>query len=99
MLLEHHAKLYVRDARGETPLWVAASDGQAKVVRVLIDAGADVNATDERNRGPLDVAMERKHMELAEMLKKAGAKTHVVRPASSRATTTRASSAVTRTNR
>jgi quinoprotein dehydrogenase-associated probable ABC transporter substrate-binding protein len=44
MLLAHHAKLDATDNDGLTPLGIAAQNGKAKAARVLLDAGADVNA-------------------------------------------------------
>ena len=43
---------------GWTPLHVAVAEGQADVVRVLVDAGADLAARTEHNRTPLHIALE-----------------------------------------
>jgi ankyrin repeat protein len=43
---------------GWTPLHVAVAEGQADVVRVLADAGADLAARTEHNRTPLHVALQ-----------------------------------------
>jgi ankyrin repeat protein len=43
---------------GWSPLHVAVADGQTEVVRVLIDAGADVAARTEHHRTPLHVALQ-----------------------------------------
>jgi ankyrin repeat protein len=47
-----------RDGQGGwTPLHVAVAEGQAEVVRVLVEAGADLTARTERQRTPLHVAL------------------------------------------
>jgi ankyrin repeat protein len=43
---------------GWTPLHLAVADGQSDVVRVLVDAGADLTARTEFNRTPLHVALQ-----------------------------------------
>ena len=46
------------DQGGWTPLHLAVADGQPDVVRVLVDAGADLTARTEFNRTPLHVALQ-----------------------------------------
>jgi cytohesin len=55
-LLRKGAELQVRNGRGETALHVAAYEGQLEVVRVLVEQGADVNATDWSDQTVLDHA-------------------------------------------
>lgn len=43
---------------GWTPLHLAVAEGQADVVRVLVEAGADLAACTEHHRTPLHVALE-----------------------------------------
>jgi ankyrin repeat protein len=48
-----------RDGQGGwTPLHLAVADGQAEVVRALVEAGADLTARTERGRTPLHIALE-----------------------------------------
>ena len=46
-----------------------------EIVELLIDAGADVNAKDDIGDTPLDVAIQLKQTEIAELLGKHGGKT------------------------
>lgn len=61
---------------GETPLHYAARDGSIDIARVLIQAGADVNARDDRGVTPLHRAVESPQM--LELLCDAGAKMNAV---------------------
>ena len=53
---------------------IAALRGYPGTAKLLLDAGADVNAKDARGETPLMHAMERNHTEVIEILKTAGAK-------------------------
>ena len=52
----------------------AAKKGNLKVVKLLVDKGADVNAKDEKGRTPLSIASAGNRPELVEYLKAHGAK-------------------------
>ena len=56
LLVAKGADLEVRNAYGATPLITACAVGFFTVVRVLLDAGADAFATNDRGRNALDVA-------------------------------------------
>jgi len=43
---------------GETPLHIAAQEGRAQEIRLLVEAGADVGATDEDGETPLHTAVQ-----------------------------------------
>ena len=60
---------------GETPLFFAAFNGYKEIAELLIAEGADVNAKDFENKTPLDEAINFKHNEIAELLRKHGGKT------------------------
>jgi ankyrin repeat protein len=70
-------KAHVNDARktdGATSLFVASLKGHIEVVKLLLAAGADVHAKTARNDTPLSVAKKTKRTEIAELLKKHGAR-------------------------
>ena len=60
---------------GRTPLYNAAESGRKEIVELLIEKGANVNAKDFENKTPLDEAINYKHNETADLLRKHGAKT------------------------
>jgi len=59
---------------GETPLQYAVQEGHQEVVELLIANDADVNALSVYG-APLDEAVERDETEIADLLRKHGAKT------------------------
>ncbi|TSA12768.1 MAG: ankyrin repeat domain-containing protein [Betaproteobacteria bacterium] len=67
-----------RSADGATPLMLAAHSGNPGLVKVLLDAGADVNAADERGWGALMKAaynadLDRGFADVVQLLIDAGA--------------------------
>ena len=52
---------------------LAAARGNAGLVRLLLDAGADVKARDEAGKTALDFALARERTEVAQLLRDAGA--------------------------
>ncbi len=51
-----------------TPLHLAANLGQTAIVELLIQAGADVNAQNKQGQTPLDLATQKKHTEIINLL-------------------------------
>ena len=62
----------IQDNEGRTPLHLAASSGDAEMVRVLISAGADVYAKDADGSTPLHLAVVGGHSETVQILLDAG---------------------------
>jgi len=60
---------------GRTPLHFAALDGPNEIIELLIAKGADVNQKDVNGETPLDWAEETNNKEIADLLRKHGAKT------------------------
>jgi ankyrin repeat protein len=74
-LLDKGVYVDTRDAdSGTTPLGHAVWGGHADTARLLIERGADVNAKTNEGLSVLTFATMQKHKDLADMLKKAGAK-------------------------
>jgi hypothetical protein len=65
--------LELRDELGRTALHHATIQGARKAVRLLLAAGADVNARDNRGHTALDLASSYERWEIAEVLVDAGA--------------------------
>jgi quinoprotein dehydrogenase-associated probable ABC transporter substrate-binding protein len=81
MLLGHRAKLDATDREGLTPLGIAAQNGKAKATRVLLDAGAEVNAPVAKGGyTPLMLASISGSSEVAAALIEHGAKVNVANP-------------------
>ncbi len=63
----------MRNENGETPLILAAKEGNNEFAALLVEHGADVNLADNLQRTALYYASERGYNEIAEMLLTAGA--------------------------
>jgi len=63
-----YPSLETKDKDGLTPLLMAASKGASAVAEVLLAAGADVTAADDRGRTALHLAAENGHLDMARVL-------------------------------
>lgn len=72
-LLDAGAKIDARDKAGYTPIMMAARDGRADVVRVLIARHADLGAKESSTqRTALDIAIANDQQGVAKILREAG---------------------------
>ena len=55
-----------------TPLHYAAANGHKEIAELLIEKGADMNAKDEDGGTPLDVAIQFKELEIADLIRVIG---------------------------
>ena len=72
LLLDAGANAKSVGRNGMTPLHLAAYSGDAQAAQALIDAGADVNARTRDGKTPLAVGEERKHEEVAHLIRAHG---------------------------
>ncbi|MGO9109976.1 MAG: ankyrin repeat domain-containing protein [Thermoguttaceae bacterium] len=72
-LLQHGTCVDARDKIGETPLMWAVNKGNVPLIKLLINAGADVNAQDHGKYNQHTVIMHAKRMEVVELLLRCGA--------------------------
>ncbi len=78
VLLSHKADMHAKNRDGQTPLHLAALQGELQAVAWLLQHGADVNARDNRGTTPLGIVLGRggrtTRREVADLLQKYGAK-------------------------
>lgn len=59
----------IQNARGQTPLHIAAQKGDISIVRLLLDSKTvNVNAQDSSGATPLHLASENGHIEVVKLL-------------------------------
>lgn len=66
-LIKYKVDLEARDEDGKTALHLAA-DGRDNIVKLLLDAGANINSTSSNESRPLHFAAERGHVKVVELL-------------------------------
>jgi uncharacterized protein len=75
LLIEHGANVNARQIElGFTPLHEAAGNGDLEFAELLVERGADVNAKMTDGKTPLAYALDHKQNDMAEFLRKHGAK-------------------------
>lgn len=74
MLQMDSSLVRLHDEDGSTPLFTAARDGRFELASVLIEAGADVNATDKCGKTPLQLTALTGNVDLVRLLLTAGAR-------------------------
>ncbi|GEM_PF-3407594 len=73
-LISKGADIDSKDDLGSTPLFCAAESGSIEVVKFLILQGADINIIDKEGNTALRMAIKRNHKDIANLLRKHGAK-------------------------
>jgi ankyrin repeat protein len=74
MLLDHGAKVNVRNSYGSAPLHDAALGGQREIIEMLLDRGAELDARDEESGAtPLYNAASWGKLEVVRLLIEKGA--------------------------
>ena len=75
LLLGHGADPDIKDAEGRTALHLVSARGVgAETIRALVEAGALVDARDDQDRTPLDLAASARSQAAVRMLQKLGAR-------------------------
>lgn len=74
LLIDEGADVNAKDIASRTPLHETAENGFLDVAKLLIARGADVNAKDNQGKTPLDFAIQYKRDEVADIIRKHGAK-------------------------
>ncbi|KAI1803760.1 hypothetical protein F4811DRAFT_571760 [Daldinia bambusicola] len=59
---------------GETPLHATVEKGHFDIVKMLVEAGADVNVEDDTSKAPLRLAQMQENKEIGEFLLENGAR-------------------------
>ena len=70
LVSKHHAAIDALTLRKETALQLAAGAGMLDVVALLVELGADADATDEAGRKAIHLAAQQNHSEVVRLLVK-----------------------------
>lgn len=68
LLIQHGADVNAQTTSGDTPCHLAAYRGHREAVKVLVEAGADLEMTNARFRTPYDDAERQGHFDLLPLL-------------------------------
>jgi len=66
--------VHYRSGYGDTPLHIVANWGDCEAIKLLVEAGAEIDARGESGFTPLHCAAEQNHAEAASLLLALGAK-------------------------
>ena len=73
----HNAGVNDETDSGQTPLHCASKSGHTDIAALLVDLGADVNATDLWKQSPLHAACTGKHLDTVRLLVQRGAEVNI----------------------
>ncbi|KAG5868555.1 hypothetical protein JTB14_019499 [Gonioctena quinquepunctata] len=67
LIKDHNAVIDILTLKKQTPLHLAAAAGQIEVCKLLLELGADIDATDEHGQKPIHDACQNNHSEVAKL--------------------------------
>ncbi|KAL3269427.1 hypothetical protein HHI36_008497 [Cryptolaemus montrouzieri] len=67
LIKDHNAVIDILTLKKQTPLHLAAGAGQIEVCKLLLELGADIDATDEQGQKPIHAACRNNHSEVAKL--------------------------------
>lgn len=67
MIHDHNAVIDILTLRKQTPLHLAASAGQLEVCRLLLELGANIDATDDQGQKPIHIAAQNNFPEVVQL--------------------------------
>ncbi|XP_050428286.1 serine/threonine-protein phosphatase 6 regulatory ankyrin repeat subunit A isoform X2 [Adelges cooleyi] len=67
LIHDHNAVIDILTLRKQTPLHLAASAGQLEVCRLLLDLGANIDATDDQGQKPIHIAAQNNFPEVVQL--------------------------------
>ncbi|XP_026463425.1 uncharacterized protein LOC113366088 [Ctenocephalides felis] len=67
LIRDHNAVIDILTLRKQTPLHLAAASGQLEVCKLLLDLGANIDATDDLGQKPIHVAAQNNFSDVAKL--------------------------------
>ncbi|KAK9890747.1 hypothetical protein WA026_012095 [Henosepilachna vigintioctopunctata] len=67
LIKDHNAVIDILTLKKQTPLHLAAGAGQMEVCKLLLELGADIDATDEQGQKPIHAACRNNYSEVAKL--------------------------------
>ncbi|XP_050548255.1 ankyrin-1 isoform X2 [Daktulosphaira vitifoliae] len=67
LIHDHNAVIDILTLRKQTPLHLAASAGQLEVCKLLLDLGANIDATDDQGQKPIHIASQNNFPEVVQL--------------------------------